>query len=361
MKMIESRSPGAGFLFVWGLAVQSNQASAWTSVLVPARIASATNFLQSPQHRTVVSLEAINRTGDNKDSIEDSGVTRRNLLAQAGMGLAGLVSSLGLNLVSPEEASAIYSSGFDSSEARRIEVFEKVAPSVVFIDTFVERKDIFTTNIMEVPLGTGSGFVWDYDGHIVTNFHVVREAKFAQVAILTKNSPTSSSGSNANKPLPRLASSLDTVSENPFEAPPPTDVLPYTSMRPSGSSSRSVYKARVVGVDPSKDIAVLKVDAPRKELFPISVGSSTGIKVGQQALAIGNPFGLDHTLTSGIVSGLGREVRSPIGRPISNVIQSDCAINPGKSILASGTLSILAPGTLSMFILRFFDIDGCCS
>ena len=87
----------------------------------------------------------------------------------------------------------------------------------------------------------------------------------------------------------------------------------------------------MVGVDPSKDIAVLKVDAPKSELFPISVGSSSTLKVGQQALAIGNPFGLDHTLTSGIVSGLGREVRSPIGRPISNVIQSDCAINPGNS------------------------------
>jgi S1-C subfamily serine protease len=89
-----------------------------------------------------------------------------------------------------------------------------------------------------------------------------------------------------------------------------------------------VYKATVVGVDPGKDVAVLKIDAPSRELFPINVGTSTGLRVGQGALAIGNPFGLDHTLTSGIVSGIGREVKSPIGRPISNVIQTDAAINP---------------------------------
>ena len=89
-----------------------------------------------------------------------------------------------------------------------------------------------------------------------------------------------------------------------------------------------------MGVDPSKDIAVLKVDAPTSELFPISVGTSTGIKPGQQALAIGNPFGLDHTLTAGIISGVGREVRSPIGRPISNVIQTDCVRFKGGFVIA---------------------------
>ena len=284
---------------------------------------------QIPQRSTTF-LRLRNEEDATNDN-EAADMKRRKLLAQSGAGLAGLVSCLGLNLVSPEEAKAMYSS-LDSSETRRIDVFEKVAPSVVFIDTFVDRKDVFTTNIMEVPLGTGSGFVWDLDGHIVTNFHVVREAKFAQVAILTKDGPGSGGSSSNNKPLPRLTSSVESASLNPFEAPPVSDVIPYTSMRPSGSSSRSVYKARVVGVDPSKDIAVLKVDAPKKELFPIAVGSSSGIKVGQQAMAIGNPFGLDHTLTSGIVSGLGREVRSPIGRPISNVIQSDCAINPGKIV-----------------------------
>jgi S1-C subfamily serine protease len=96
----------------------------------------------------------------------------------------------------------------------------------------------------------------------------------------------------------------------------------------SSGYRRSVYKATVVGVDPGKDVAVLKLEAPKELLFPITVGTSTGLRVGQSALAIGNPFGLDHTLTAGVISGTGREVKSPIGRPITNVIQTDAAINP---------------------------------
>jgi len=168
---------------------------------------------------------------------------------------------------------------------------------------------------VEVPVGSGSGYIWDTSGHIITNFHVVQSAKSAQVAILTP----SGSGGNGNSVTPS-----------------------YTSVRPgalgsSGSTvlkdfTRSVYKAKVVGVDPTKDIAVLKVDdVPIRELRPIEVGTSTGLRVGQGSLAIGNPFGLDHTLTTGVISGIGREVKSPIGRPISNVIQTDAAINPGNS------------------------------
>jgi S1-C subfamily serine protease len=100
----------------------------------------------------------------------------------------------------------------------------------------------------------------------------------------------------------------------------------------SSGYRRSVYKATVVGVDPGKDVAVLKLEAPKELLFPITVGTSTGLRVGQSALAIGNPFGLDHTLTAGVISGTGREVKSPIGRPITNVIQTDAAINPGECI-----------------------------
>lgn len=222
-------------------------------------------------------------TGSNGDS------TRRAFL-------------LGSALIAPILTWPLPTKAFDE-EDRRISVFEKTSRSVVFIDTFVERRDSLTTNIMEVPLGSGSGFVWDKLGHIVTNYHVVRNARSAQVAILL-------SGADAKAAAAKSTSPTAIVSK-------------------SDSSFRQTFTASIVGVDPGKDIAVLKIEADPIFLFPISVGSSSGIKVGQQAMAIGNPFGLDHTLTSGIISGTGREVRSPIGRPITNVLQTDAAINPG--------------------------------
>ena len=210
-------------------------------------------------------------------------------------------------------------------EERRISVFERVAPSVVYIDTFVEARDVFSPNVMEVPLGAGSGFVWDDKGHIVTNYHVVRNSAQAQVAILSKVVPNAPPPAT---PSPSMAvRNQSKQDQNQFR----------TSMRPTSLGSdmtdftRKIYKAKVVGVDPGKDIAVLKVDAPVYDLYPIDVGTSQGLRVGQGCLAIGNPFGLDHTLTSGIISGMGREIKSPIGRPISNVIQTDAAINPGNS------------------------------
>ncbi|KAL7486628.1 hypothetical protein ACHAW6_012228 [Cyclotella cf. meneghiniana] len=249
----------------------------------------------------------------------------------------------------------------DLEEENRIAIFERVAPSVVYIDTFAEKRDVFSTNVMEVPIGSGSGYIWDSEGHIVTNFHVVQEAKSAQVAILTSSSAV---GDNAflSKKTGGSSSMDDSLNA----------INPFTSVRPGALGSvgstalngftRNVYKARVIGVDPAKgessklsfvcsffilrrfqvimiinlchvttDIAVLKVDAPIDELRPIEVGTSQGLRVGQGSLAIGNPFGLDHTLTTGVISGLGREVRSPTGRPISNVIQTDAAINPGNS------------------------------
>ncbi len=208
----------------------------------------------------------------------------------------------------------------DSEEEARISIFERVAPSVVYIDTFKQKQDVFSTDVMEIPIGSGSGFIWDNQGHIVTNFHVIQQAKSAQIAILTPNNGIKSSS---------------TVIEPA-----------YTSVRPgalgaNGSTTfrdftRTVYKAKVVGVDPTKDIAVLKVDTEdnspiKNQLRPIQLGTSTGLRVGQGSLAIGNPFGLDHTLTTGVISGIGREVKSPSGRPISNVIQTDAAINPGNS------------------------------
>jgi len=174
---------------------------------------------------------------------------------------------------------------------------------------------------MEVPLGAGSGFVWDDRGHIVTNYHVVRNARSAQVAVLTRVFPD-------EEPANDDLSQRSTFLRKPFSSMKVSkpaqdeDVTDYV---------RNVYKARTVGIDPDKDIAVLKIDAPVFDLIPITVGESSRLKTGQEALAIGNPYGLDHTLTVGVISGTGREVRSPSGRPISNVIQTDAAINPGNS------------------------------
>lgn len=222
------------------------------------------------------------------------------------------------------------SNAYNREELERISIFEKTAPSVVYIDTFTSHKDDFSADITEVPLGAGSGFVWDTEGHIVTNFHVVRNAQAAQVAILSNTLCDASSVSPSSTNVPRttssssLANSCSTTSKG---------AVPFTSMRPGTSfkNSRFVFTARVVGVDPTKDVAVLKIDAPRDILKPIKVGTSRDVKVGQQAYAIGNPFGLDHTLTAGIISGTGRVVTSPSGRPISGVLQTDASINPGNS------------------------------
>lgn len=163
-----------------------------------------------------------------------------------------------------------------ASENQVIRLFERNTPSVVYINTFAERIDIFSMNVMEVPIGSGSGFVWDDSGHIVTNYHLIRNAKSAKVVV------TSADG-----------------------------------------KATQTYKAEVTGVDPDKDIAVLSVNDKKKMSWkPIKLGTSSNLQVGQFTLAIGNPFGLDHTLTSGIISGLGREMRSPSNRPISNVIQT---------------------------------------
>jgi S1-C subfamily serine protease len=259
--------------------------------------------------------------------------------------------------ISEVEETTDDSSWFTDIETRRINVFEKAAPSVVFIDTYVELRDAFSTNVyvsffiyfvchfllmlfineehalifficffeclhyfrMEVPIGTGSGFVWDDKGHIVTNYHVVRNAKSAQIAILSQkfddDEVVPSKKIAPSKQQRILTSSSPTpLSQNPIRS---------TTMRNDAgvaNYSRKVYKAKVVGVDPGKDIAVLKVDAPVFDLYPIDVGTSTGLKVGQSAYAIGNPFGLDHTLTVGVVSGIGREVKSPIGRPITKYV-----------------------------------------
>ena len=150
---------------------------------------------------------------------------------------------------------------------------------MVNITTLAVARDFFSLNLLQIPEGTGSGFIWDDAGHIVTNFHVIEKAAAAQVTL----------------------------------------------------ADHSTWKARRVGVAPDKDLAVLRIDAPRDRLRPIPIGSSKDLQVGQKALAIGNPFGLDQTLTTGVISALGREIESVTRRPIQGVIQTDTAINPGNS------------------------------
>jgi len=188
----------------------------------------------------------------------------------------------------------------DSAEIARIGIFERVAPSVVYIDTFSEKRDVFSTNVMEVPIGSGSGFVWDNAGHIVTNFHVVQQAKSAQVAILTPgNKQQQSSSANIMPMTPPAVVMKQSLSSRGMDSSVRPGALGIEGSTVLPNYIRTVYKARVIGVDPTKDIAVLKVDDIVGTLRPIDVGTSTGLRVGQGSLAIGNPFGLDHTLTTG--------------------------------------------------------------
>jgi S1-C subfamily serine protease len=164
-------------------------------------------------------------------------------------------------------------------EKATIALFKQASPSVVNITAIGVERDMFTLNLYQIPQGTGSGFVWDSTGNIITNFHVIQNADAAQVTL----------------------------------------------------ADQSNWKARVVGVAPDKDIAVLKIDAPAGKLQPIPIGASKDLQVGQSVFAIGNPFGLDQTLTTGVISALNREIESVTRRPIQGVIQSDAAINPGNS------------------------------
>ncbi len=166
-----------------------------------------------------------------------------------------------------------------SEEKSTINLFRQASPSVVNITAIGVERDLFSLNLYQIPQGSGSGFVWDTNGDIITNFHVIQDADAAQVTL----------------------------------------------------ADQSNWKARIVGVAPDKDIAVLHIDAPANRLHPIPIGTSKDLQVGQSVFAIGNPFGLDQTLTTGVISALNREIESVTRRPIQGVIQSDAAINPGNS------------------------------
>jgi S1-C subfamily serine protease len=164
-------------------------------------------------------------------------------------------------------------------ERNTIGVFRNAAPATVFVTQTRIVEDFWEGTVQEVPAGSGSGFVWDDKGHIVTNFHVVDGARSVTVTF----------------------------------------------------GDQETFDATIVGLEPRKDIAVLKVDAPAKLLSPIRVGKGLQLEVGQKAIAIGNPFGLDHTLTTGVISALGRQVQGAGGVSIRDMIQTDAAINPGNS------------------------------
>lgn len=164
-------------------------------------------------------------------------------------------------------------------EQSTIELYESARRGVVHITTLVERSTRGFLGGREVRSGTGSGFLWDGSGHVVTNFHVIQQADAAEVTL----------------------------------------------------HDRSTFRARVVGVFPEADLAVLRIDAGSARLEPLPIGSSNDLKVGQKVFAIGNPFGLDQTLTTGIISALGREIDGDGGQRIRNAIQTDTAINPGNS------------------------------
>ena len=166
-----------------------------------------------------------------------------------------------------------------TDEKATIDLFERSRESVVYITTRSQVRDIWTRNVYSVPRGTGSGFVWDDAGHVITNFHVIE---------------------NASEALVKLADGRE-------------------------------FKASLVGVSKSHDLAVLRIKVPSKRPAAVPIGTSHDLKVGQKVYAIGNPFGLDWTLTTGIVSALDRSLGGEDGNSIEHLVQTDAAINPGNS------------------------------
>jgi len=195
------------------------------------------------------------------------------------VGLQRALGPGGAGTVEPTEPrAASVRPGLDAEERKTIELFQTASVSVAYITTRVQRVDFWTRNVFEVPQGTGSGFVWDEQGHVVTNYHVVQDADSARVTLGEQD-----------------------------------------------------YEASLVGGAPELDLAVLRIRPEKERLVPLRIGTSSDLQVGQKVYAIGNPFGLDHTLTTGIVSALGRTIQSVAGTAIDDAIQTDAAINPGNS------------------------------
>jgi S1-C subfamily serine protease len=169
-------------------------------------------------------------------------------------------------------------------EEEQANIFEKSISSVCYISTeYSSMADKYNLNKDDLPKGVGTGFIWDKKGHIITNFHVINKVDKALVTITDNN------------------------------------------------RNKKTYIAKLTGVDPDTDLAILKIDAPENELQIINYNDKIKTRIGQFAFAIGNPFGQDHTFTTGIISAINREITAPTGRKIYGIIQTDAAINPGNS------------------------------
>ncbi len=173
-------------------------------------------------------------------------------------------------------------------EKNTVQRFKDAKASVVYISAIVEARNLTTQDVSRIPSGTGTGFVWDDYGHVVTNHHLITLEE-------------------GGRPLLEVREAEVTLADG------------------------KTYKGRVIGFSFAYDLAVLQVFAPLAAMKPIPIGSSKNLQVGQDVLAIGNPFGLDHTLTKGVVSALGREIATDYNTRILNAIQTDAAVNPGNS------------------------------
>ncbi len=223
-------------------------------------------------------IEIMNRNGRPRVLFLGSLFLGVLLGALVSVGLQRAVAPAGSLPVAAEPRAVAQRSDLDVDERRTIELFRSASASVVYITTQVQRMDYWTRNVFEVPQGTGSGFLWDDRGHVVTNYHVVQNADTAKVTV-----------------------------------------------------GEQEYDASLVGAAAEHDLAVLRIRAPQAHLVPLRIGTSADLQVGQKVFAIGTPFGLDHTLTTGIVSALGRTIQSAANTSIDDAIQTDAAINPGNS------------------------------
>jgi len=205
-------------------------------------------------------------------------------------GVWAIVFLLVWTIVRPEQATPLHDPDAEpravtpradlvADEKTTVEVFREASPAVVYVTSTELGRDFFGFDVFEVPRGTGSGFIYDRDGHIVTAFHVIQNGTHWSITL----------------------------------------------------ADESQWPAQLVGYEADKDVAVLKIETPSDRLKPITIGTSHDLQVGQKVLAIGNPFGFDRTLTVGVVSALGREIQAVTGRKIRDVIQTDAAINPGNS------------------------------